>query len=238
VQQDPQLACAPCLDLLVDKAVQVCFEGKNALEELGNKYKNLLVHCSEVSSQLKNYEAQLVQSEEQLYEARSKVDSLNAQVSEGQSSMQTIRLINLNSFLNATILKLERKLELQKESFVFSAEQRSMQLEDSSSRIAELSVKLDDQFKLSNQQFYDRMNVIRDLEVQLFDSDQLIVKKDCEIEKLRRQVAKKDSELGSLRDTVKELELKVKNNKNEIDQSSPYTGSMGSLMASYMRPRK
>ena len=174
------------LDLLVDKAVQVCSE-----------------------------EDTVDTSEE-----------LTAQVSEGQNIMQTIKLHNLISFLNSTILKLERKLEFQKAVLNSSAEQRSMQLEDSSSRIAELSVKLDAQFKLSNQQFYDRMNVIRDLEVQLFDSDQFIVKKDCEIEKLRRQVAKKDSELGSLRDTVKELELKVKNNKNEIDQSSSYTGSM------------
>ena len=164
---------------------------------------------------------------------------------ESSNNEQTWMLNNLNTFLKSTIIRLERNLEVQRAFFDFSAEQHDMQLEDSSSRIAELSVKLDDQFKLSNQQFYDRMNVIRDLEVQLFDSDQLIVKKDCEIEKLRRQVAKKDSELGSLRDhnlklksTVEELELKVKNNKNEIDQSSPYTGSMGSLMASYMRPRK
>ena len=93
-----------------------------------------------------------------------------------------------------------------------------MQLEDSSSRIAELSIKLDEQFKLSNQQFYDRMDAIKDLEVQLFDSDQLIVKKDSEIEKLVRQFKQCEYQLNETWEAYESTKMYVDNLNDDISK--------------------
>jgi predicted nucleic acid-binding Zn-ribbon protein len=104
-----------------------------------------------VTSQLESYEYQLVQSKEQLYEARSQVESLTAQISEGKNSMQTIKLHNLISFLNSTVVKLERKLEAQKESFDFSTEQHNMHLEDVRSQSFEIRMNRDLQTNISDE---------------------------------------------------------------------------------------
>ena len=102
-----------------------------------------------------------MQSEEQL--TRMKTNLLISQVSGEQDNMEKLMLKNLNGFHKSTILKLERKFEAQKDSFDFSAEQRSMQLEDSSSRIAELSVKLDAQFDIYLLNLTRRDEVMNDL---------------------------------------------------------------------------
>ena len=67
-----------------------------------------------MTSQLENYDSQLMQSEEQLYGARAQVDLLTDKVSDEQDHMQLLTLKNLISFLNSTVEKLERKLEAQK----------------------------------------------------------------------------------------------------------------------------
>ena len=92
-----------------------------------------------------------MQSKEQLYEARSQVESLTAQISEGKNSMQTIKLHNLISFLNSTVVKLERKLEAQKESFDFSTEQHNMHLEDVRSQSFEIRMNRDLQTNISDE---------------------------------------------------------------------------------------
>ena len=143
---DPHLSRALHLDPLIDKAVQVRFEDKeDASEELVNKYNDLLSRSSRMASQLDNYESQLMQSEEQLYGARAQVDLLTAKVSEEQDHMQLLTLKNLNSFLNSTVVKLERKLEAQKESFDFSTEQHNMHLEDVRSHNRDLQTNISDE---------------------------------------------------------------------------------------------
>jgi hypothetical protein len=127
--------------LKVDAVVQV------NLNEGVESFQNILLQQQSVWEHYhRSYESHLMQSEEQL--TRMKTNLLISQVSGEQDNMEKLMLKNLNGFHKSTILKLERKFEAQKDSFDFSAEQRSMQLEDSSSRIAELSVKLDAQFDI------------------------------------------------------------------------------------------
>ena len=151
----------------------------DALDEFGTKYRDPLDYCSEVSSQPEGHENQLLQSVE-------------------QNNMPTWMLNNLNSFLKSAIIRLERKLEVQKAAFDFSAEQRSMQLEDFGSSIVEISGRLEEQCDISKQYLlqikhqegitFDQKGEINRLLCQLSATNKIITKKNDEIEDLQGQL--------------------------------------------------